>query len=72
MTTISSSAGRPAASVRPRGFVRRLTTWGNSLARYWIRREAIKTLRGLDDRQLRDIGLQRCQIEAAVRGELYW
>jgi uncharacterized protein YjiS (DUF1127 family) len=32
------------------------------------RRSAIKTLRQLDDRALRDIGIARCHIEAAVGG----
>jgi len=36
---------------------------------HWDRRAAIKSLSELDDRALRDIGLQRCHIEAAVRGE---
>ena len=31
-------------------------------------RNAIKTLSELDDRALRDIGVQRSQIESAVRG----
>ena len=38
------------------------------IARYFIRRAAIKTLRELDDRALWDIGLLRCQIEPAVHG----
>jgi uncharacterized protein YjiS (DUF1127 family) len=39
-----------------------------NLATYWVRREAIKTLEQLDERALRDIGLPRCHIEAAVNG----
>ncbi|WP_291532242.1 DUF1127 domain-containing protein [Bradyrhizobium sp. UBA2491] len=35
---------------------------------YWVRRDAIKMLRQLDDRTLRDIGISRCQIETAVTG----
>ncbi|WP_225644561.1 DUF1127 domain-containing protein [Bradyrhizobium australafricanum] len=46
-----------------------LRLWGDALATYWVRREAIKTLRQLDDRALRDIGLSRCQIETAVTGD---
>jgi uncharacterized protein YjiS (DUF1127 family) len=38
------------------------------LGAYWERRAAIKALRQLDDRALRDIGLPRCHIEAAVGG----
>ena len=37
---------------------------------HWYRRAAVKSLSELDDRALRDIGLQRCHIEAAVRGEV--
>jgi uncharacterized protein YjiS (DUF1127 family) len=37
---------------------------------YWARREAIKVLGGMDDRALRDIGIARSQIEAAVGGAL--
>jgi len=38
------------------------------LLRWETRRAAIKALRQLDDRELRDIGLSRVQIEAAVCG----
>jgi uncharacterized protein YjiS (DUF1127 family) len=38
------------------------------LAAYWCRREAIKMLAQFDDRELRDIGLTRGRIEAAVNG----
>jgi len=38
------------------------------VAAYWERRAAIKALQGLDDRELRDIGLARCNIETAVFG----
>jgi uncharacterized protein YjiS (DUF1127 family) len=34
--------------------------------RWHDRRKAIGALAGLDDRMLRDIGLARCEIEAAV------
>ncbi len=37
---------------------------------YIHRRAVIKTLQELDDRELSDIGLPRCHIEAAVKGEL--
>ena len=41
---------------------------GNGIAGYFVRRAAIASLRELDDRSLRDIGLVRSQIEAAVYG----
>jgi uncharacterized protein YjiS (DUF1127 family) len=40
----------------------------SELLRWEKRRAAIKALRQLDDRELRDIGLSRDQIEAAVCG----
>ena len=72
MSTMSSTAAQPASPTAWGGFVRSLGTligtWVNNLATYSVRREAIKTLRQLDDRALRDIGLSRCLIEAAVNG----
>jgi uncharacterized protein YjiS (DUF1127 family) len=44
---------------------------GNSIAVWWLRREAIKALRQLNDRELRDIGLVRCHIEAAAKGDTH-
>jgi uncharacterized protein YjiS (DUF1127 family) len=43
--------------------------WFAICASYWKRREMVKMLRELDDHQLRDIGLMRDQIEAAVDGK---
>ena len=40
-----------------------------ALAAYLERRAAIKALRQLDDRALRDIGIVRCNIEAVVIGD---
>ncbi|UFX47869.1 DUF1127 domain-containing protein [Bradyrhizobium sp. 41S5] len=70
MTTIDSAAASPARSSMMGGLLRLLRAWGDALATYWVRREAIKTLRQLDDRTLRDIGISRCQIEPAVAGDL--
>jgi uncharacterized protein YjiS (DUF1127 family) len=44
--------------------------WATGLVTYWARREAIKVLGAMDDRALRDIGIARSQIEAAVGGAL--
>jgi len=72
MTSLSSTAAQPATSSTGSGTVRLLGSllrgWVNNLATSWVRREAIKTLRQLDDRALHDIGLPRCHIEAAVNG----
>jgi uncharacterized protein YjiS (DUF1127 family) len=40
----------------------------DGLARHFVRRTAIATLREFDDRALRDICIARSQIEAAVHG----
>ncbi|WP_245453041.1 DUF1127 domain-containing protein [Bradyrhizobium sp. C9] len=69
MTTMYSAAESPARSSMMSGLLRLLRMSGDALATYWVRREAIKTLRQLDDRTLRDIGISRCQIETAVTGD---
>jgi uncharacterized protein YjiS (DUF1127 family) len=45
-----------------------LDGWADRLAAYLARQRAIKALSQLDDRELRDIGLSRLQIESAVCG----
>jgi uncharacterized protein YjiS (DUF1127 family) len=50
------------------GFVRWIGIGAQAVAAYWERRAAIKALLGRDDRELRDIGIVRSQIEAAVGG----
>jgi uncharacterized protein YjiS (DUF1127 family) len=66
MATISST---PARSGAGGGFAGWFAMLGNSIVAYWMRREAIKALRKLNDRELRDIGLARCHIEAAAKGD---
>jgi uncharacterized protein YjiS (DUF1127 family) len=68
MTMISSAAGQPASQSSPAGLARLLGSWAHGLVSYWARREAIKVLSEMDDRALRDIGIARGQIEAAVHG----
>ena len=68
MTTIYSTAETaPATAVG--GFTRALGNWANGLAAFWVRREAIKALRAMNDRELRDIGITRSHIEEAVWGK---
>jgi uncharacterized protein YjiS (DUF1127 family) len=69
MTTISSAAAPAARPSMLSRLLRLLRMWADALATHWGRREAIKTLRQLDDRALRDIGISRCQIEIAVAGD---
>lgn len=68
MTTTYSSETQPAGAGLLRGVVRWIGIGANNFAVYLHRRAAIKALRQLDDRALRDIGLARCHIEAAVGG----
>jgi uncharacterized protein YjiS (DUF1127 family) len=70
MTVIFSGAARRATSGGLGGFVRWIGNGANALAARWERRAAINALRKRDDRELRDIGLARSQIEAAVGGAL--
>lgn len=72
MTMISSAAGRPASQIAGQipsaGLTRLFGGLAQGLVTYWARREAIKVLGEMDDRALRDIGITRSQIEAAVHG----
>ena len=68
MTTVYSTAGQSAPQSVVGGFFRVLGSWVNGIVTYFAHREAIKTLSELDDRALRDIGVERGRIESAVRG----
>jgi uncharacterized protein YjiS (DUF1127 family) len=68
MTTISQTAGQPASRKSPVGFFGLLGNGVSAVVTYFAHREAIKTLSELDDRALRDIGIERSRIESAVRG----
>jgi uncharacterized protein YjiS (DUF1127 family) len=68
MLVTLSTIIRLAITTGPRGFSRRLGAWCQGIAAYFFRRSAIISLGALDDRALRDIGLERSQIEAAVYG----
>jgi uncharacterized protein YjiS (DUF1127 family) len=70
MTTMSQAAAQPAISLSSGGSLRRFGIWAHAIAAYLDRRAAIKALRQLDDRELRDIGLVRSHIEHAVWGHV--
>ena len=70
MTTISQTAGQPASRKSPAGFFGVLGGWVKRIVTYLAHRQAIKTLNELDDRALRDIGVERGRIDSAVRGTL--
>jgi uncharacterized protein YjiS (DUF1127 family) len=68
MSTTVSTIVRPGVTKRPGAFSRLLNAYCEGIARYFVRRAAIASLHKLDDRALRDIGINRSQIEAAVDG----
>ena len=68
MSSTLATIVRPAVTKRAGAFSRLFSACVDGIARYFVRRAAIASLRELDDRALRDIGLVRSQIEAAVRG----
>lgn len=70
MATITTTAQTaPASATAFGGFTRTLGNLANGLAAYWVRREAIKALRAMNDRELSDIGITRVHIESAVWGK---
>ncbi len=69
MTTISQTAGRSLRPSSSGGFFSALANSVTALFDRLERRSAIKTLNELDDRALRDIGINRSQIEDAVYGQ---
>jgi uncharacterized protein YjiS (DUF1127 family) len=69
MSAMLSTLFQPAVTVRPGRYTRRLFhAWARDIAHYFGRRAALRRLREFNDRELRDIGLARGQIEAAVYG----
>lgn len=70
MSTLSRAATEPHHAGAFAAVLRWIARSARALMLHWCRRDAIKLLSQLDDRALRDIGLQRCHIEAAVRGEV--
>ncbi|MFO1109829.1 MAG: DUF1127 domain-containing protein [Bradyrhizobium sp.] len=68
MTTITTTAPTAPATAF-RGFTRLLGNLADGLAAYWVRREALKALRAMNDRELRDIGITRSHIADAVWGK---
>ena len=65
MSTMSQAAAQPAISLSSGGSFRRLGIWAHAIVAYLDRRAAIKALRQLDDRELRDIGLSPYDVQSA-------
>ena len=64
----TTSAGAAKSGPGWRGIARWIGRCADALAAHCERRAAIKILAERDDRELRDIGLTRSSIEAAVGG----
>jgi uncharacterized protein YjiS (DUF1127 family) len=65
MSATLATIVRPEVTKRANKFAQ---IFNVGIARHFVRRTAIATLRQLDDRALRDIGIARSQIEPAVHG----
>lgn len=61
---------KPAVTRRPARSGWTVQRWMRDVGHYFARRDAIRSLGELSDRELQDIGLRRCQIEQAVHGML--
>lgn len=68
MSATLSTIVRPTVTNRSGAASRLLGGLCSGIARHFVRRAAIAGLREAEDRALRDIGLARSQIEAAVYG----
>lgn len=65
--SVSKTAGAAGAKA-PGALIELLSASWKALVSHFVHRAAIATLRELDDRALRDIGLRRTEIQAAVYG----
>jgi uncharacterized protein YjiS (DUF1127 family) len=70
MSATFSAVARPVVAKRPVTVARICLACWDAVSGYVVRRSAITTLRELDDRALRDIGIVRSQIEPAVHGHV--
>jgi uncharacterized protein YjiS (DUF1127 family) len=68
MSATLATIVRPEVTKRANTFAQIFSACCDGIARHFVRRIAIATLREFDDRALRDIGIVRSQIEAAVHG----
>jgi uncharacterized protein YjiS (DUF1127 family) len=68
MSATLATIVRSEVTKRANPFARIFSACCDWIARHFVRRTAIATFRGLDDRALRDIGIARFEIEAAVHG----
>jgi uncharacterized protein YjiS (DUF1127 family) len=70
MRTLSSTTARLQSVATEPSLIDRLQSWWVAYLGWRIQREATFQLEALSDRELQDIGLRRCEIDGAVKGEL--
>lgn len=70
MSATLATTVRPEVAQRPRAFAWLVSGCWDGIARHFVRRAAVTRLRAFEDHLLRDIGLERSEIEAAVYGAI--
>jgi uncharacterized protein YjiS (DUF1127 family) len=71
MRTLSNTTARlQSVATQPSQLIARLQSWWVTYLGWRIQHEAILQLEALSDRELRDIGLRRCEIESVVKSDL--
>ncbi len=71
MRTLSSTTARlQSVATQPSQLIARVQSWWLAFLDWRIQREAMLQLEALNDRELHDIGLRRCEIEGVVKSGL--
>lgn len=69
MSTLSNVFQESQEQVHSGGFWATLRRWGISYLEWRMQRLAAAQLYGMSDRELKDIGLNRSEIHAALKGD---
>jgi uncharacterized protein YjiS (DUF1127 family) len=71
MRTLSSTTVRlRSVATQPNQLIAKLQSWWVAYLAWRLQCEATLQLERLTDRELQDIGVRRCEIDGAVKGEL--
>jgi uncharacterized protein YjiS (DUF1127 family) len=71
MRTLSSTTARlQSVATQPSQLMAKVQSWWLAYLDWRIEREAMLQLEALNDRELQDIGLRRCEIEGVVKGDV--
>jgi uncharacterized protein YjiS (DUF1127 family) len=71
MRTLSSTTARlQSVATQPSQLMAKVQSWWLAYLHWRIEREAMLQLEALNDRELQDIGLRRCEIEGVVKGDV--